>query len=100
MSFGTDSHGSTRLTADGVVGPSGKPIRVFSATQLSGATAGILVLRNGTTDAATVYVQKTAPVVSNTDTVTFEGGLLFPAGCFFDKDTNTTAVVVEFREEL
>jgi hypothetical protein len=92
--------GSVRLTGDGAVGASGKPIRVYSATQLSGATAGILVLRNGTSDSGTVYVQKTAPVVSNTDTVNFEGGLLFPGGCFFDKDTNTTAVVVEFTVEL
>lgn len=91
--------GSTRLTADGAVGPSGLPIRVFNATQLSGATAGILVLRNGTSDSGTVYVQKTAPTVSNTDTVNFEGGLLFPGGCYFDKDANTDAVVVEFAVE-
>jgi len=97
--FGDTNHGSVRLTEDGAVGPSGKPIRVFSATQLSGGTAGILVLRNGTTDSGTVYVQKTAGTVSNTDTVNFEGGLLFPSGCFFDKDANTTAVVVEFRVE-
>lgn len=97
--FGPSS-GSQRLTADGAVGPSGKPIRVFSATQLSGGTAGILVLRDGTSASGTVYVQKTAPVVSNTDTVNFEGGLLFPNGCFFDKDINTDAVVVEFRVEL
>lgn len=99
MMFGDTNHGSVRLTEDGAVGTSGKPIRVFSATQLSGGTAGILVLRNGTSDSATIYVQKTAPVVSNTDTVNFEGGLLFPNGCFFDKDTNTIAVVVEYREE-
>lgn len=97
--FGDTNHGSIKLTADGSVGTAGKPIRVFSATQLSGGTAGILVLRNGSTDTADIYVQKTAPVVSNTDTVSFEGGLLFPAGCFFDKDTNTTHVVVEYREE-
>jgi hypothetical protein len=99
MSEFFQSSGSVRLTGDGAVGPSGKPIRVFSATQLSGGTAGILVLRNGTTDSGTVYIQKTAPVVSNTDTVNFENGLLFPNGCFFDKDTNVTHVVVEYRTE-
>ena len=93
------SSGSVRLTADNPVGPSGKPIRVFSATQLSGATAGILVLRNGTSASGPAYVQKTAPVVSNTDTVNFENGLRFPDGCWFDKGTNVTAVVVEFVVE-
>lgn len=100
MSKFFQSSGSVRLTGDGSVGPAGKPIRVFSCTQLSGATAGIAVLRNGTSASGSVYVQKTAPVVSNTDTINFENGLLFPGGCWFDKDTNTTAVVVEFRVEV
>lgn len=100
MGYGIDQHGAVRYTADGAVGPSGANIRVYSATALSGGTAGILVLRNGTTDSANIWVQQTAPVVSNTFTINFEGGLLFTGGCFFDKDTNITAVVVEFRVEL
>lgn len=90
---------STYLTADGVIGASGKRIRVFSATFLSGGTAGILVLRNGAADTGTVYVQA-AGTISRTVTVNFEGGLTFPAGCFFDKDTNTASVVVEYRVEI
>ena len=97
MPFG--SSGSTRLTGDNPVGPSGQPIRVYSATWLSGATAGDLVLRNGTSGSDPAYVTK-AGVISDTVTQNFEGGLLFPSGCWFDKDTNVTAVVVEFAVEL
>jgi hypothetical protein len=92
--------GSTKLTADNPVGTSGNPIRVYSLTPLSGATAGITVLRNGTSASGAIYIQETSPVVSSTHTIIFEGGLLFPAGCWFDKGTNVTSIVVEFVEEV
>lgn len=75
--------GSKLLTTDGVVGVSGKPVRIFSATHLSDGTARTLVLRNGAADTAEVWVTA-AGVISCTVTTNFEGGLLFPAGCFFD----------------
>jgi len=37
--------GSKYLAADGVVGVSGKPVRVYSVELLSGATAGIQIGR-------------------------------------------------------
>lgn len=83
---------SNRLTADGVVGSSGKPTRLFSVEVLSGASNGVLVLRNGTADTATIYVQKDG-LANKTVGYSWEGGLLFPDGCFFDKDTNVTAIV-------
>lgn len=101
MAYGELS-GSTRLTADGAVGPSGKPIRVFTAIILSGSGgAGELVLRNGAADTATAYVTEAGTAASKTKTYTFgSNGILFPAGCFFDKDSNVDAVVVEFRSEI
>lgn len=90
--------GSQRLTADGVVGVSGKPIRVISAVMLSGAGgAGELVLRNGTSASDTAYVTEAGTAASKTKTYHF-GALTFPAGCFFDIDTNTAAVVVEYEQ--
>lgn len=90
--------GSKRLTTDGVVGPSGSPIRVHSAVILSGSGgAGVLVLRNGTTASGTVYVQEYGNAASKTKTYNFIGGLVFPDGCFFDIDTNVDAVVVNFE---
>ena len=90
--------GSKYLSADGVVGVSGKPVRVYSVELLSGATAGILVLRNGSTAAGTIYVNQTCATVSETNTFNWCGGITFPDGCFFDKDTNTTSVVVNYEQ--
>jgi hypothetical protein len=90
--------GSVRLAADGVVGSSGHPVRVYNVVALSGATAGVLVLRNGTSASGTIYVQTTCPTVSETNTFNFCGGLTFPDGCFFDIDTNISAVVVNYEQ--
>lgn len=93
------SSGSKRLAADGVIGQSGSPIRVYSAVILSGSGgAGTLVLRNGTADTGTVYVQEDGAAASKTKTYNFCGGLTFPDGCFFDKDTNIDAVVVNYEQ--
>lgn len=92
------STGTKYLTADGVVGVSAKPVRVFSVTALSGATAGKIVLRNGSSASGTIYVNALCGTVSQTNTVNFEGGLVFPGGCFFDKDTNVTSVAIGFEQ--
>lgn len=89
--------GSKYLTADGVVGPSGQPVLIFSITPLSGATAGKTVLKNGSTSSGTIYVNELSPTVSQSHTVSWEGGLLFPDGCFFDKDTNVASVVISYK---
>lgn len=88
---------SVRLAADGVVGPSGAVIRVWSATWLSDGTARDLVLRNGTTASDTIYVQEPG-TASKTKTLNFAAGLLFPGGCFFDIGS-ATAAVIEFETE-
>jgi len=90
--------GSKRFTADGVVGPSGKNVRVYSATWLSGTTAGDLTLRQGTTTAGDIWV-KDGGVISKTETWNSEGGMLFTDGCYVDLDANSTAVVISFIAE-
>lgn len=96
MSFGTI--GSARYTADQALGGDGAQIRVFNVSWLSGATAGDVVLRNGTSASGDVWVQQ-AGVINDTVTLNFEGGLLFTDGLFFDKDTNVTAAVISYRVE-
>lgn len=92
-------HGSSLYTADAIVGGvAGKPVRIFSATWLSDGTARNLVLRNGSTASGTVYVQ-IAGAISLTVTQNFEGGLLFPGGCFLDYTASTVGVVLEYRTE-
>lgn len=84
---------------DSAIGPSGKPIRVFSINFLSDGTAGVLLLRNGTSASDTVYVTENG-VVSSGKTITYgTAGILFPAGCFLDVDTHITGGVVSFARE-
>ena len=89
--------GSHYLAADGAIGVSAKPVRVYSATWLSDGTARDLVIRHGTIDTDTIWVQNTG-VISKTVTINWEGGLLFPNGAFFDigsAASGTFAVEVE-----
>lgn len=93
------SVGSVEVSADAIVGISGQPLRVWNITWLSGGGgAGVMVLRNGTTASGAVYVQQPGSAASVTTTLNFEGGLLFPGGCFFDKDTNVASAVVGFEQ--
>lgn len=90
--------GAEIKTADAVVGRSGKPLRVYSVTWLSGGSAGTLVLRNGTVDTDNAHVT-IAGTISQTKTQDWYGGLLFPAGCFYDHDSNTTRAIIMCEEE-
>lgn len=92
------SVGSQRLTTDGVIGVSGKPVRIYNVEMLNDASVGELVIRDGTTDSGTIYIKKNGVVIADTDTFNWEGGFFFPNGAFFDKDANTVAVVVNFEQ--
>lgn len=84
---------------DAAIGPSGKPIRVFAVNFLSGGTAGVFILRNGTSASDTVFVTENG-VINSGKTVEYgQTGILFPAGCFLDIDANVTAGVVSFAKE-
>lgn len=93
------SSGSVRLTADGVIGRSGQPVRIFNITWLNGASAGEVVIRRGTTASDPIVVQIDGSAASVTNTQNFENGLFFPNGAFHDKGTNVTAIVAEYRVE-
>ena len=101
MSFGRiEDHGSKLFTADAIVGGVAKrPVRVFSATWLSDGTARSLVLRSGSTDSDTAVVT-IAGTSSVTITQNWEGGLLFPDGCFLDYTASMVNVVLEYRTEV
>ena len=90
--------GSIRVTADQALG-AGKPVRVFSATWLSDGTARNLVLSSGKVTGGDIYVTA-AGTASVSETLNFEGGLLFPEGCFIDFTASTVSVVVEYVVEV
>ena len=91
--------GSVRVTADGVIGPQGEPIRLFSIHVISGGTAGVVLLRNGTTSAGAIYAKVTG-VVNDGLTVNFGGGMRFPDGLYYDEDANTTSGTLTFTAEF
>lgn len=87
-------------TTDQAVGTSGKPTRVFQITVLSDGTAGVSLLRNGTSTSGTIYVNPTN-VVNKSATVSFgEEGILFPGGCFADVDAHCIATLITYRQEV
>lgn len=91
--------GSKLFTADGVVGASGEPIRVYSIHIISGGTAGVVNLRDGTTVAGTIRVTETG-VASTGKTIEYgEWGILFENGCFYDEDANVTSALITYAQE-
>lgn len=98
----TRTSGAETFTANGAVITSGKPIRVYSATWVSGATAGILQLYNGTAISGTPWISETG-TAQRSKTVNFTNGLLFNAGCYVDIDaaaSNTSVAILECSLEL
>ena len=47
--------GTTRLTAAGVLGTSGKAVRIFNITVISDGTAGVTTVRDGTSSGGVAY---------------------------------------------
>ncbi len=84
---------------DAVIGTSGKPTRIFAVNFTSDGTAGVLILRNGTSTGGTAYATENG-TVSSGKTITYgTPGLLFPGGCFMDVDTHCTGGVVSYSQE-
>lgn len=84
--------GTYRITADGVLGPSGKAVRVFSIVVLSGAGGGAVVsVCNGT--AATTEYDQINGTASKAVVREYREGMVFKDGCFIDLDANTVSVM-------
>jgi hypothetical protein len=93
--------GSQLITADGVVGTSGKPIRVYGIHVISGAGGGAVVnLRSGTAVGGTIRLKATGTASQGVTFPYGNEGHLFEEGCYCDVDTNTTSVLVSFQKEL
>jgi len=91
--------GSIRVTADSSVS-AGVPFRIFSAVLESGATAGHLVLRNGTAATDAIWFNG-AGTASGSHIFDFGGkGMLLEDGLFYDHEaTNNTFAVINGRRE-
>lgn len=94
-------YGGTQLvTADGVVGTSGSPVRIYAIHILSGAGgSGTVQLRSGTGASGTIYVQE-AGTANEGRTVLFGTcGYFFPSGCYADIDSDVTSVAVSYIQQ-
>lgn len=87
--------GYTNAAADAAVISSGVPVVVYGVNIVSGAGgAGRVILRNGTSTGGTAVI--TLDGTASTGTLFHFGGtgIVFPAGCFADMDTNVTSFTV------
>ena len=88
------SVGTKQLTADGYLA-STAPTRLYSVVIKSGGTAATVAFKNAnTTEYLTITGTINLAVEKN-----YEGGLMFPGGCYVDIDANTTYVTANFETE-
>lgn len=89
--------GDELFTADGLIS-GGHTVRIFSAHIISGATAGVVNLRDGS---ASGTIRKTLTgTVSDGKTFNFAGGLRFENGCYYDEDANVTSTNIVYSREF
>ena len=96
--------GSAQATTGGAIGPSGSPIRLFTAVLTpTGTVAGSFALNNGTSATATTWATITNDRGDGVavGTVVFFGseGLLFSSGCFYVHGTSNSRVTFQYRVE-
>lgn len=84
-------------TTDAAVQASGTAVRVFMIHIISGGTAAVVSLRNGTAAGSTAYVTETGTISTGKTILFGTQGMMFPAGCFVDVDGNTTSVLVTYN---
>ncbi len=91
--------GSQQRTTDGVIGTSGKKIRVYEVIVRSGGGGAAVVAIYNNTSATGTPLDIINGTTSLTVRVPYVGGLLFGSGCFVDVDTNTDWVTVIYEQE-
>lgn len=89
--------GYQRRTDDGVIGTSGRALRVFGLNIVSGGAGGIVALKNGAVIGATTTISETGTAGGGRYIDFGPEGVLFDGGCYADIDANTTAITVVYQ---
>lgn len=85
--------GNARLTADGAVLTSGKPVRCFGWTVKSGvAGPGLIIFYNGTDATGTEFTRAQGATDDFKSGDFGPEGHFFPAGLYLDLDANVTYI--------
>lgn len=90
-----------QLTASGEVGIAGQPIRVYKIIALSGGTVGNSTFKSNGSSGTTLFTALCTAI--NTDNIFDVGGtkgMVFPLGCYWTKDANTTDVKVIYETDV
>lgn len=91
--------GSQKVTEDGVIGTSGKKIRVYGFIARAGAGgASVINIYDGTSTGGTL-LDIINVAQSTTERPMYASGLQCPNGLFVDVDANTTFVTAIFEQE-
>ncbi len=90
--------GSQKIVADGVIGTSGKKIRLYGIIVASDSTGGPVALHDGTSTAGALMDTITGAASVSTR-VNYAGGLLFNSGLYINLDGSHTTYVVAIYEQ-
>ena len=92
--------GSVRITAAGVVGVSGKPVRIYGFTMRSDSDGpGFVTLYNGTATTGTEKYRMQGNTDASADKVFAAEGKHFPGGCYADIDGDVAYVDFDYVQE-
>lgn len=88
--------GFQNVTSDAAVKAAGVAVIIHSIHIVSGGSAGVVILRSGSTVSGTQVIKETGST-STGKTLNFPGGIMFGSGCFVDVDANVTSVLVGYE---
>jgi hypothetical protein len=92
------SIGSQKISADGVIGGSGKVIRVFGFIVNADASGAVVAVYDGTSTGG-IVMDSLVGAASVSTRISYPGGLFLPAGCYLDIDSHTNYVVAIYEQE-
>ena len=92
--------GTVTLTADSVIGISGKPVRIFSIYWVKETGAETMVVRHGTSATSAIVIEQVSTADDGNLLVFGAEGMLFPNGAFYDEGTAITSATFTFSVEL
>lgn len=98
MASSWDAGDQLVLTVSGVLGTSGKPIRVYNINLISTGTASVIQLKSGTASGGTIWIQETGTISTGK---TFDYGVhghYFPSGCFVTVDGNIVSAEISYSQ--
>lgn len=90
--------GSQKRTTDGVIGTSGKKIRIYGFIVNADASGAVVAVYDGTSTGGTA-MDSLVGAASVSTRISYPGGLLLNSGCYLDLDTHTNYVVAIYEQE-